>query len=63
MKSLIIYSSTDGQTKKICEKISDHLKNKISFDLVSVDKAFDLNFENYEKIIIGASIRLSLIHI
>ena len=57
MKSLIIYSSTDGQTKKICEKISDQLKNKISFDLVSVNKAFDLNFENYEKIVIGASIR------
>ena len=57
MKSLIIYSSTDGQTKKICEKILDHLKNKISFDLVSVDKALDLNFENYERIVIGASIR------
>ena len=57
MKSLIIYSSTDGQTKKICEKILDHLKNKISFDLVSIDKALDLNFENYEKIVIGASIR------
>ncbi len=57
MKSLIIYSSTDGQTKRICEKILDHLKNKISFDLVSVDKALDLNFENYERIVIGASIR------
>tara|TARA_B100000989_G_scaffold148149_1_gene110396 strand:- start:696 stop:1220 length:525 start_codon:yes stop_codon:yes gene_type:complete len=57
MKSLIIYSSTDGQTKKICEKILDHLKNKISFDLVSVDNALGLNFENYEKIVIGASIR------
>jgi len=57
MKSLIIYSSTDGQTKKICEKILDHLKNKISFDLVSVDRALELNLENYEKIVIGASIR------
>jgi len=57
MKSLIIYSSTDGQTKKICEKILDHLKSKISFDLVSIDKALDLNFKNYEKIVIGASIR------
>ena len=35
----------------------DHLKNQISFDLVSVDKALDLNFENYERIVIGASIR------
>ena len=57
MKSLIIYSSTDGQTKKICEKILDHLKSKILFDIVSADKALDLNFENYEKIVIGASIR------
>ena len=25
MEDLIIYSSTDGQTKRICETIKDHL--------------------------------------
>ena len=57
MKSLIIYSSTDGQTKKICSFIIKYLKNKIFFDLVTIDEAFSLNLKNYEKIIIGASIR------
>ena len=57
MKSIIIYSSTDGQTKKICEHILKYLEKKIFFDFVTVDDAFNLNLENYEKIIIGASIR------
>ena len=57
MKSIIIYSSTDGQTKKICEHIVEYLKDKILFDFVTVDEAFSINLENYEKIIIGASIR------
>ena len=26
MEDLIIYSSTDGQTKRICETIKDHLE-------------------------------------
>ena len=56
-KSLIIYSSTDGQTKKICERIIENLIKKSSVNLVSINEALNLNIENYEKIIIGASIR------
>ena len=56
-KLLMIYSSTDGQTKKICERIIESLINKSSVNLVSINDALNLNMENYEKIIIGASIR------
>ena len=55
--SLIIYSSTDGQTKIICEKIKNFSKNNESVKLISLEEANDFNLQSYEDIIIGASIR------
>ena len=55
--SLIIYSSTDGQTKIICEKIKNFSKNGESIKLISLEEASDFNLQSYENIIIGASIR------
>ena len=55
--SLIIYSSTDGQTKIICEKIKNFSKNSESIKLISLEEAHDFNLQSYEDIIIGASIR------
>ena len=55
--SLIIYSSTDGQTKIICEKIKNFSKNSESIKLISLEEANDFNLQSYENIIIGASIR------
>ena len=55
--SLIIYSSTDGQTKIICEKIKNFSKNSESIKLISLEEASDFNLQSYENIIIGASIR------
>tara|TARA_Y100001958_G_C20972280_1_gene366789 strand:+ start:132 stop:653 length:522 start_codon:yes stop_codon:yes gene_type:complete len=57
MNSLIIYSTTDGQTKKICEKIKDNSINRDSYEIISLEEAFHKELEKYEKIIIGASIR------
>ena len=57
MDDLIIYSSTDGQTKKICEKIIENLSSANKFKLISLDEALYFNLEKCEKIIIGASIR------
>ena len=57
MDGLIIYSSTDGQTKKICETIKENLPSGNKFKLISLDEALYFNLENCEKIIIGASIR------
>ena len=55
--SLIIYSSTDGQTKIICEKIKNFSKNSESIKIISLEEASDFNLQFFEKIIIGASIR------
>ena len=57
MNSVIIYSTTDGQTKKICETIKDNSINRDSYEIVSLEDAFHKKLEKYEKIIIGASIR------
>tara|TARA_Y100001958_G_C21184065_1_gene513442 strand:+ start:850 stop:1371 length:522 start_codon:yes stop_codon:yes gene_type:complete len=57
MNSLIIYSTTDGQTKKICEKIKNNSINKNSFEIISLEEAFHREIEKYDQIIIGASIR------
>ncbi len=57
MKSLIVYSSTDGQTKKICEVIKENLLNKNQHKLISIEHISEINIEDYERIILGASIR------
>ena len=57
MDGLIIYSSTDGQTIKICENIKENLSTSHNLEIVSVEKALDINLEKYKIVIIGASIR------
>lgn len=56
-KSVIIYSTVDGQTLKICNKLKEQfeVQNK-DVSLFSVDD-FKEEISNYDKIIIGASIR------
>ena len=55
--SLIIFSTTDGHTKKICERISKFLDNEKLTKIVSLNEATKLNLSEYQRIIIGASIR------
>ena len=54
---LIIYSSTDGHTKTICERITNFLNNENLVELFSLEDAKKIDLSNFEKIIIGASIR------
>tara|TARA_B100001057_G_scaffold187815_1_gene188594 strand:+ start:295 stop:822 length:528 start_codon:yes stop_codon:yes gene_type:complete len=54
---LIIYSSTDGQTKKICERIINLSDNPSKIIIMSLDEAIRIDISKYDKIIIGASIR------
>lgn len=55
---LIVYSSTDGQTQKICHRLrtvieqEDHL-----VAVISVTEATQLDLVQFDKIVIGASIR------
>ncbi|MEO0435926.1 MAG: menaquinone-dependent protoporphyrinogen IX dehydrogenase [Pseudomonadota bacterium] len=55
---LIIYSTTDGHTKKICSTIRTHLIAKgDDVKLVSVTSANTEELESFDKLIVGASIR------
>ena len=54
---LIIYSSTDGHTKIICERITNFLNDGNLVELLSLENAKKIDLSNFEKIIIGASIR------
>ena len=56
-KAVIIYSTTDGQTKNICIKLRKYSEKKNSIDLFSINEIEKINLQGYEKIILGASIR------
>ena len=49
MSSLIIYSSTNGHTKIICEKIKDNLENPNYTELVSLSHAKNLDLSKFNK--------------
>jgi len=56
-KTGIIYSSVDGQTLKICNKLREGLlQNDQNVELFSIAD-FNEDVTNYDKLIIGASIR------
>ena len=69
-KFLITYSTVDGHTKNICQKIADYSKST-QMDVLPISDVMDI--KEYDFIVIGASIRygkyrkelydLSLIHI
>ena len=56
-KFLIIYSTTDGHTKKICQRIKNVLTDGNLVELLSLEDSKKVDLSNFEKIIIGASIR------
>tara|TARA_B100000963_G_C22463852_1_gene596959 strand:- start:154 stop:675 length:522 start_codon:yes stop_codon:yes gene_type:complete len=56
MESIIIYSSTDGHTKIICENIKNNFMND-GVVLISLRETKNLDLSRFNQIIIGASIR------
>ena len=58
MKSaLILFSTVDGHTKRICEYIADRITSNYNVTLLSIDNTEKLDLLSYQLIIIGASIR------
>jgi len=55
--TLIIYSSTDGHTKTICERISNFLNRSNEIKIMPLEEATKFDLSVFNKIIIGASIR------
>ena len=56
-KTAVIYSSTDGHTVKICEKIIEIIKHESIISLSSIEEADSLDLESFDFILVGASIR------
>ncbi|TNF91551.1 MAG: menaquinone-dependent protoporphyrinogen IX dehydrogenase [Gammaproteobacteria bacterium] len=60
---LIIYSTTDGHTRKICQRLCqvvEQLNHQAT--LISIDDESNVNLESFDKIILGASIRYGKHH-
>ena len=55
--TLIIYSSTDGHTKIICKRLTNSFEDGNKIKIVSLDEAKKYKLSDFNKIIIGASIR------
>jgi len=55
--TLIIYSTTDGQTKTICNTIASVISKIDDVEVVSLDEANKLDLLKYDQLVIGASIR------
>ena len=56
-KILIIYSTTDGHTKKICNYISEKLEQNFRSKIISLGKSENIDLTKYDLTIVGASIR------
>ena len=56
-KTAVIYSSTDGHTVKICEKIIEIIKHESIISLSSIVEVDSLDLESFDFILVGASIR------
>ncbi|WP_435236178.1 menaquinone-dependent protoporphyrinogen IX dehydrogenase [Psychromonas sp. PT13] len=54
-KTLVIYSSVDGQTLKIINKITSLIDGE--FTVMNIDKQQECDFSQYNKVLIGASVR------
>jgi menaquinone-dependent protoporphyrinogen oxidase len=55
VKTLVLYSSVDGQTLKIIERITSLIEGENT--LINIDDNPKIDFTAYDKVLIGASIR------
>ncbi|QCR37488.1 menaquinone-dependent protoporphyrinogen IX dehydrogenase [Nissabacter sp. SGAir0207] len=57
MKALLLYSTTDGQTRAIASYLASCLKETLPCDVVDLQDAGQLPLAEYGVVVIGASIR------
>lgn len=54
---LLVYSSTNGQTLKICQRLQSVIEQQQHLvSLISVDQAAEMDLTGFDKIVVGASI-------
>lgn len=56
-KALFLYSTTDGQTLKICRHIEETIADEFESTLIDLTQQSSVDFSQYDRVIIGASIR------
>lgn len=57
MKALIVYASSEGQTRKIARRIADRIADAgQSVELLPVSDAGDVDFGRFDRVIVAASI-------
>ena len=55
---IIIYSTTDGHTRKICRRLQQEIERRNHrIVLHAIDDMADIDLQSFDKIVIGASIR------
>lgn len=63
MKTLILFSTRDGQTREIASYLASELKELgIYADVVNLNRTPEIEWDNYERVVIGASIRYGHFH-
>ncbi|WP_058911827.1 menaquinone-dependent protoporphyrinogen IX dehydrogenase [Entomohabitans teleogrylli] len=63
MKTLLLFSTRDGQTREIATRIADQLQQYAeTVVLVNLHEAGELDWSGYDKVVIGASIRYGHFH-
>jgi protoporphyrinogen oxidase (EC 1.3.3.4) len=63
VKTLILFSTRDGQTREIASSIASELKELgIYADVVNLNRTEDIPWQEYDRVVIGASIRYGHFH-
>jgi len=63
VKTLILFSTRDGQTREIASYIASELKELgVESDVVNLHRNGDIVWNNYDRVVIGASIRYGHFH-
>jgi len=62
-KILIIYSTTDGHTQKICHRLKQVIEEQAhQVTLISINDVLNVDLKSFDKIVLGASIRYGKHH-
>ena len=63
MKTLILFSTRDGQTREIASYIASELKEQgVYADVVNLNRTEEIVWQDYDRVVIGASIRYGHFH-
>ena len=54
-KTLVLYSSVDGHTLKIIDRINELVADEM--EIIDIDQCSKIDFSQYQKVLIGASVR------